>query len=289
MDIQKFNKKLAGMIKDAKRIEREDVARARRLWLKIAEYCVEVAKTPGLEPAFAAMIRNKSRALVDRAEGLIARMPDERGEAAGAKRARARGVARNSSRPGVPPTAREGTPRGQASARPDEGRGQGDAGDDTRGPSEKTGAKGENAGGEAGNLAGSEPKDEPGEEPGDDTSLKALGRPPPGFKEVKPRDYHGESIIPKKGASSGYNPAEARDMDFSELKIVGAEDFPAVPPGAARDARAGKKKDPFADTAGLEPPANASEGTCFACGAPNPRGSKYCLQCGTPLDEDEGT
>ena len=52
MDIRDFNIKLAGFIKDAKRMEKTDSKKARVLWLKIAEFALEFSKQTNIDRSF---------------------------------------------------------------------------------------------------------------------------------------------------------------------------------------------------------------------------------------------
>lgn len=68
--LAEFNTKLKQFSEDAKTLEQTDLARARKFWLKIAEYCLEFSKTPGLRWETSKMIEQKTRAIIDRARGL---------------------------------------------------------------------------------------------------------------------------------------------------------------------------------------------------------------------------
>ncbi|OLS12971.1 MAG: hypothetical protein RBG13Loki_3406 [Promethearchaeota archaeon CR_4] len=65
-----FNKVLATSIAEAKKVEADNPKKAKDLWLKIVEYCLEFAQSAGLPPQDAANIREKTRAIKARAENL---------------------------------------------------------------------------------------------------------------------------------------------------------------------------------------------------------------------------
>lgn len=65
--LSRFNKFLAESTAEAKSLEASDPLRAKKLWAKIAEYCLEFSNTSGLAPNVAAMIRNRTKAILERA------------------------------------------------------------------------------------------------------------------------------------------------------------------------------------------------------------------------------
>jgi hypothetical protein len=65
-----FNKIIAESTLEAKGLEETDPAAAKRLWVKLAEYCLEFAKSPELAVSVAAMIRKKTAGILARAKKL---------------------------------------------------------------------------------------------------------------------------------------------------------------------------------------------------------------------------
>ncbi len=65
-----FNKVLAESIAEAKKVEMRSPKEAKQFWLKIVEYCLEFTRSPGLDPRFAASIRQKIPAIRARADKL---------------------------------------------------------------------------------------------------------------------------------------------------------------------------------------------------------------------------
>jgi len=65
-----FNKIVAESTAEAKLLEETDSLAAKKLWVKLAEYCLEFSKTAGLAPSVAGMIRKKTAGILARAKNL---------------------------------------------------------------------------------------------------------------------------------------------------------------------------------------------------------------------------
>ncbi len=65
-----FNKILGQSIAEANRVEQGNPKDAKKLWLKIVEYCLEFAQSPGVRPQLAVNIRLKTQAIKARADKL---------------------------------------------------------------------------------------------------------------------------------------------------------------------------------------------------------------------------
>lgn len=64
MKIEEFNKKLSSYINDVKLIEKSDPDKARKMWLKIAEFALEFSKQPGIDRTFKLKLWNQVNIII---------------------------------------------------------------------------------------------------------------------------------------------------------------------------------------------------------------------------------
>lgn len=64
MKIEEFNKKLASYINDVRLIEKSDPDKARKMWLKIAEFALEFSKQPGIDRTFKLKLWNQVNVII---------------------------------------------------------------------------------------------------------------------------------------------------------------------------------------------------------------------------------
>ncbi|GAB4318003.1 MAG: hypothetical protein Kow0069_21000 [Promethearchaeota archaeon] len=311
MDLKAFNAKLRELISAAKLREKSDPRASVANWIQVVELCLNFAKiTP--DRRLSLMVQKKAQSLVEKIKSI--KEQQERGSFA----ATSSGLAEIlPDLPSPPATI------------PSDGWGGGGEGDGGVGGGGDGGAGGgapwQPPGGPTGDeaSAGSDPKST-GDEEDWGASVDAevarleqiMSNLPAGMRAVSPKPYAGETIIPKRGASSSYDPEQARQLSFDLDGDLGADAGtsgfdPSKPPkplppptitgpevvdpelaarAAAKRRDEGIKppatpptRDPLSDVKPFEGPesrANSGTGTCFACGSPVPSGAAHCPTCG---------